>query len=310
VEGEEAGEVEAPLDLRPGVYVGYTRSSDSLEIRREQFAAGAFVYISSHTRLGLSGARQRFHDDVDKIYARAIRFDAAHRLARGWLLEEGVEHTTYDGLFDSWDGNVRVSGALSPRVGIAVEGSHRDVQERLINIRDKLGLWEAGVSLFFELFPRWWLAGIANGGWYSDHNARLLTGAETGYVVSPKAGLTLSVGAEATTFREQEITYWSPSYYHYVYGRIRLTRDYERAPFEPRRASPGGWRDRLGYLAEVTSGVNDDGNLESSGRAGLELRATDRLTFRAEGFHLDSEGRFDENSYSENRIDATAEVRF
>jgi hypothetical protein len=310
-ESEEPANAEsenARLDLRPGLWIGYTRSWDSLDIRREQFAAGAFVFISSHTRIDLSGARLRFRDDVDKIYGEAVRIDGAHRLGNEWLLEEGVEHDDYDHLHDSWNGNVRLSGALSPKVGIAVEGSRRDMWERLANIRNKLRLWEAGLSVFYQLLPRWWLSAMGTVGWYTDHNARLSPGAEIGYVLSPKAGLSLATGVEMSSFREQRDTYWSPNYYHYVYGRLRLSRDYERQPFEPQRTT-GGWRGRLGYLAEVTAGVNDEGHAEVSERAGLEVRPVDRLTLRAEFYHLDAEGRFDD-TYAENRVDGRAEVRF
>jgi hypothetical protein len=302
-------EPELPLDLRPGVFAGYTRSWDSLDVRREQYSAGAFLYIASHTRLQASGARLFFRDDADKISGNAIRLDGAHRLPSNWLLEEAVERDDYDSLHHSWNGEMRLSGALLPRLGFMLEGSRSDVWERLANIRDRLRLWQVGISLFYELLPRWWLAVFGNSGWYSDHNKRLLTGGEVGYEIAPRIGLSAAVGVEATRFSEQKSTYWSPSSYHYAYGRVRLSRDYERAPFEPRRASALSWKDRLGYLAEVTAGVNDDGHAEVSERAGLAIHATDSLSFRGEYFHLDSEGRFDD-SYSENRLDLKGELKF
>lgn len=297
------------LDVRPGVFLGYTRSWDNLEIRREQFTAGAFAYIGRRNRVMLSGARLRFRDDTDKISGKAFRLDGAHLLPGNWVLQEGVEHDDYDGLHSHWNGDVRLSGPIAPRIGIEVDGGRQDVWERLSNIRDKLSLWHVGASIFYELLPRWWLAALGRAGWYSDHNAKLLAGGEAGFVVSPRAGLSVAAGVETTTFKEQEATYWSPSYYHYVYGRIRLTRDYDRQPFEPVRPKPNGWRDRLGYLAEVTAGVNDDGHPEVSERAGLEVRPTANLSLRGEFFHLDSAGRF-EDSYSENRVSGVVELRF
>ena len=307
--GSTEAETVSHLDVRPGVFLAYDRSSDSLDIRREQFTAGAFMFIGKRNRLMASGSRLRFRDDADRISGEAVRVDGAHLLRGNWVLQEGLEHDDYDHLHDHWNGDVRLSGALAPKVGIEVDGGRQDVWERLTNIHDKLSLWQFGASIFYELLPRWWLAVLGRTGWYSDHNAKLIGGGEAGYLISPRAGLSAAVGIETTAFKDQEVTYWSPSYYHYVYGRLRLTRDYERQPFEPVRPKPNGWSDRLGYLAEVTAGVNDDGRPEVSERAGLEVRPTSNLSLRGEFFHLDSNGRFDE-SYSENRISGRAELRF
>ncbi len=307
--GSAEGERLSHLDVRPGVFLGYTRSWDNLEIRREQFAAGVFAYIGQRNRVQASGARLRFRDNTDRISGEAVRLDGAHLLPHAWVLQEGVEHDDYDHLHDHWNGDIRLSGAVAPKVGIEVDGGRQDVWERLTNIQDKLSLWSIGASIFYELLPRWWLAALGRAGWYSDHNAKLLAGGEAGYVVSPRMGLSVAAGIETTTFKDQEVTYWSPSYYHYVYGRIRLTKDYDHQPFAPVRPKANGWRDRLGYLAEVTAGVNDDGHPEISERAGLEVRPTGNLSLRGEFFHLDSAGRF-EDSYSENRVNGVAEVRF
>jgi len=319
VESDEEEEAEAveldqavaglPLDLRPGVFAGYTRSWDNLEIRREQIALGAFVFLSSHTRLQASGARLFFRDDTDKISGNALRLDGAHRLPSGWLLEEGLERDDYDGLHDSWNGDARLSGPITSRLALTLEGGRSDMWERLNNIRDRLRLWQAGLGLYYQLLPRWWLAGYGNGGWLSDHNGRSSLGGEAGHVISPRLGFSASAGAEVTSFRDQEATYWSPSYYHYIYGRLRLTRNFERAPFERLPGNPMTRAERWGYLAEFTGGVNDDGRYEQGLRGGLRWRATRSLSFHAEFFHLDSNGRFDE-TYSENRLDTGVEVRF
>lgn len=307
VESEEGPGL--PLDLRPGVFVGYTRSWDNLEIRREQYTAGAFTFISSHTRLQASASRLRLYDDTDKLYGEAFRFDGAHRLPGGWLLEEGIELDQYDHLHDSWNGDARLSGALTPKLGVTIEGGRSDMWERLPNIRDRLRLWQAGLGLFYQLLPRWWLAGYGNAGWLSDSNGRLSLGGEGGYMIFERIGLSASAGMETTTFREQRLTYWSPAYYHYIFGRLRLTRNFERYPFEPLPSDPMTRAERWGYLAEVTSGVNDDGRLESSFRAGVRYRATRSVSFHGLFYHLASDGRFDD-SFAENRVDAGAEVRF
>jgi hypothetical protein len=122
--------------------------------------------------------------------------------------------------------------------------------------------------------------------------------------------LSLALGMEFTAFKDQQPTYWSPSYYHYAYGRLRLTRGYETGPFEPTRPAPATWRDRFGYLAEVTAGINNDGKPEVSERAGLAWHATNALTFQTEFFHLDSQGRFSDSDYAENRLDLRGEVWF
>ena len=306
----ESGEVPRRFDRRPGIFLGYDRSWDSLSTHREQFIGGAFVYLNDRNRILASGARLRFRDDADKISGTAVRLEGAHRMGSDWLLQEGLEEDRYDHLHNDWNGDAKISGPIAPRVGIEVDGGHQDVWERLVNIHDRLSLWQAGVSLFFELVPRWWLAALGRVGWYSDHNEKLISGGEAGYVISPSKGLSAAAGVEATSFKDQHATYWSPSYYHYVYARLRLTRDYETTPFEPEPAKASSWRDRLGYLAEVTAGVNNRGFPEVSERAGVAVHATGALSLGAEYYHLDSSGRFDEGAYSENRVNATATVRF
>ncbi|MBV9080972.1 MAG: hypothetical protein JO102_07655 [Elusimicrobia bacterium] len=306
---EALGSAEPALDLRPGALLGYTRSWDSLDIIREIYTAGAFFYIKSHTRIQGSLSRLRFKDDADKIYGDAYRLDGAHRLPAGWLLEEALERDEYDHFHGSWNGEARLSGALTPRLGVSIDGGRSDMWERLDNIRDRLHLWQANLGLFYQLMERWWASAFASGGWLSDHNNRAGYGGETGYVLMPRIGLTASVGGETTQFQNNQPTYWSPNFYGYIYGRLRLTRNFERAPFEPLPGKPMTRAERWGYLAEFTGGVNDEGHYEQSMRAGLDFRVTRSLRLRTEFYHLDSKGRF-QTEYSENRLNAGAEVRF
>jgi hypothetical protein len=309
VEAEGGEAAEPTLDLRPGVFAGYSQSWDNFDIHREMFTGGAFFFPTNRLRLQASESRLRFRDDTDKIYGNAWRLDGAERLPGEWLLEEGLERDTYDNLRKSWNGDARLSGALTPKLGVTVEGGRHDMWERLANITDALSLWQAGLGLFYQLLPRWWLAGFANGGWFSDHNNRASFGGEAGYVISPRWGLSAAAGAEETTFADGKATYWSPMYYHYIFGRLRLERNFERAPFEPLPGSPMTAAERWGYLAEFTGGVNDEGHYEQSMRAGLRLRATRSISGSVMIYHLDSDGRFDE-TYAENRVDGGIEVRF
>ncbi len=308
-EGTNDGSSRDNTDRRPGVFAGYTRSWDSLEIRREAFSGGAFVFISSHTRLQASGARLRFRDDNDRIYGEAWRIDGAHLLPKGWLLQEGLERDRYDGLHGDWNGDARLSGGIGSRLGITLDVAHRDMWERLVNVRDRLALWQAGIGLFYQLLPRWWIDGFATGAWLSDHNTRAGFGGEAGYTISKKIGLTASAGIETTSYADERPTYWSPAYYHLMFGRLRLTRNFERAPFEALPGRPMTAAERWGYLAEFTAGVNDEGRYEQSLRGGVKWRANRNVSLRGELYHLDSNGRFSQD-YSENRLDTSVEVRF
>lgn len=307
-----AAEAEAPLDLSPGVFAAYHQSWDTLKVVRQRSTLGAFAYAGGPkimTRVEGSYSELRFHDDASKIRGRSGAIDLAHQLGSRLLVEEGVAVNGYESFHTDLTGYLRGGLDLTRVLFLSITAAWEDMWERLPNIVDGLRVFSVSPYAYYQFLPRWWTSAYGSFAHYTDGNDRQSVDADLGYFLSPRVGLSLSGGVEATHFQFEEPTYWSPKSYTLMYGRLRLTKGFEDPPFIAQRPLPQYWNRRFGYLAEYTAGVTDRHDFEQSARAGLAWRATSRLSLRGEYYYLDSEGRFT-NNYYEDRVDAKAVFTF
>jgi len=296
--------------LGPGVFVSYERSWDNLETARQIVTGGAYVYLSTHSRVTGAVRELRFWDDADgRLRGRGGWLEGFHRLNERWTIDESIGVDTYEGLHASLHGHARGAWLPTEDLYASFTAQWTDLWERLPAIEDKIRLFVLTPYLYYKFLRRAWVEGYVSRVFYSDDNRRHTWGAETGYFLVPDIGLSLSAGAESHSFRENKPLYWSPDYYALFYGRLRATRNYDENPFTPWPREALSRSDRLGYVAEYLIGVDDDRGVDHLVRGGLSWRAGRRVRLKAEMSHLESANRFDDN-YAENRVEGRIDVGF
>lgn len=296
-------------NLRPGAFIEYDRYWDSLELVRQIFTGGAYVFLSPRTRLTAAYRELRFKDTTGRINGRGGWLEAHHRLNEELLLNGSIGLDSYDGLHISWHGHALAGWTPRPDLYASLTVAKNDMWERLVNIQDKLAVTTLTPYIYYAFHPRAWVEGHWQVGWLNDDNVRQSLGGEMGYFLHRPSGFSISGGAEAYGFQDATAAYWSPSFYSFVFGRLRATRNYNDNPFRAWPENTPPWQERWGYVAEYLAGFSDDSLWDHFLRGGLGYQLTRRVRLRAEISHLSSNSRFDSH-YTENRANALIDVGF
>lgn len=300
--GEEGfgAEERVSLDLSPSLILEYNRSWDSLGTKREREAAGAAVFLSTRTEFQALVHHLRFDDNVDEIQGNGGSLELSHRFD-DWELTGGALVHSYNSLHTSVNAYMEAGKVVTSKMYVTVRAAWTDMWERLANIRDKLRLFDIASAVTYHFRQFWSLYVLGDYGWYSDNNDRMIGVAEVTRQLPLLRGLSLGLGAEATTFLRQRPTYWTPSYYHLIYARLRWTNRPLPWPF-PFTGAEDTEAPTLTGLVEYIPGINNRGYFEQTATAGMRLRVTKRISLDGQFSYFDSDDRFDSH-YDEKRVD-------